>query len=467
MKLEAKIGLFVVLALSALFILSTQVTSISKFNNKYYYVHLHVKDATGLNQGSKVLMNGVGIGEISTLALDKKGVDITLAISLGVEIAKDSTAEVVQESVLGAKQINLKAGVESALLKDGEEVEQTKVYATFDKTSDSMNDAARELQLLMKDLREVLNNEHKEKLREMITSFNNVGHSLDGMLVENRDALRISLNNMKEFTSDFKVTAQVINETLPSIMGRLNNVAVRLDDITANLEHKLPVAVDKFIKIEDNVTTLIDENREALNNTLTSADSFFDSGHEAFDKVDSMLSNFTVSELQVGLNTQYLVRDGYAKSRATFAYLPNPETYYMADIINTSDFTLSAPEDPAHEKGKIYISAQYGKRYGNALLRAGIIESSGGAGVDYFMFNDTLALSFDAFDFGAVNDIRGNNAHLVFQVRYRMLKHLEFFGGWDNFANPDAQNIYFGLGMKFIDNNLKYLLGSAASAAGK
>jgi phospholipid/cholesterol/gamma-HCH transport system substrate-binding protein len=44
-----------------------------------------------------------------------------------------------------------------------------------------------------------------------------------------------------------------------------------------------------------------------------------------------------------------------------------------------------------------------------------------------------------------------------------MLKHLELYGGWDNFLNPGSQNVYLGLGLRFIDNDLKYVIGGASS----
>ncbi|MBD3798981.1 MAG: hypothetical protein IE883_03650 [Epsilonproteobacteria bacterium] len=130
--------------------------------------------------------------------------------------------------------------------------------------------------------------------------------------------------------------------------------------------------------------------------------------------------------------------------------------------MSTDDYTNSVPVK--HQKGETYYSLQYGKRFDNTLFRFGAIESTGGIGVDYFMNHDKFKLSAEAFDFNAVNDFRSQRAHLKAQVRYQMLKHLELYGGWDNFLNPQSQNIFLGLGMRFIDNDLKYTLGAASMA---
>ncbi len=467
MKLEAKIGLFVVLGLVALLMLSTQVNNIGNWNEKGYKIYSYINDATGLELHSHVSMNGVKIGEISDIAVEGRRVKLSFLIQKNVEIAQDSMVVIAQESVLGAKMINITQGKSSISLKDGEILKKFKQYAAFDETSDSVNEAANELKLLMQDLREVLNDEQKENLRQMIKSFRDVGVHLDSMILENRLALSNAIKNFRDMGAGFKQTADTVNKDLPNIMARIDSLTTRLDGISGALENSLPEAVDKFITIEDNVSTIIDENRESLNAALTSADSFFDSGQHAFDKVDSLLSNFTVSELQVGMHGEYLVRDQDSKVYLSVAYLPNPETYYLFDVLSMGDYTRPGIDPSVHEKGKTYISGQYGKRFGDILMRAGVIESTGGVGVDYFANKNKFKASLEVFDFNAVNDVRGENPHVKFMMRYRFLKHLEIYGGWDNPMNSQSQNVYVGVGIKFIDNNLKYLLGSASTMGTK
>lgn len=467
MKLEAKIGLFVVLGLAALLMLSTQVNSIGSWNQKGYRVYAFINDATGLEVHSHVSMNGVKIGEVSAIAVEGRKVKLTFLIGKNVEIARDSVVVIAQESVLGAKMVNITQGESQESLEDQGKLENFKQYAALDETSDSVNDAANELKLLMKDLREVLNEEQKENLRQMITSFKDVGKNLDLLIVDNRAALAAAIENFRDMGAGFTKTADTINSDLPGIMKRIDSLTIKLDTISAHLEQTLPEAVDKFINIEDNVSTVIDENRQSLNDALTSADSFFDSGQEAFDKVDSLLSNFTVSELQVGMHGEYLMRDKDSKIYLSATYLPNPETYYLLDVLSMGDYTRPGIEPTVHEKGKTYISAQYGKRYGDIMIRGGLIESTGGIGVDYFADNSRFKASMELFDFNAVNDVRGENLHAKMLLRYRFLKHIEVYGGWDNFMNAESQNIFLGIGIKFIDNNLKYLLGTSATSLSK
>jgi len=465
MKLEAKIGLFVVMALGALLLLSTQVTSLGKWGNEGYKVQAYVDDASGIEKHSHVLMNGVTVGDVDEIAIDGKRVRLSLMIDKGVKIPKDSSVSVAQESLLGSKVLNIIVGDSAESLQAEGVLSQSKRYASFDQTSDSVNAAAKELELLLKDFRSTLDDEHRAAIQDAIIAFRNVGVNLDGVIVENRDDLHAAIANFRTMSAGFNQTADTVNKDLPAIMARINSLTARMDNISGSLEHNLPEAVDKFVKIEDNVTAILTENRASLKETVSDAGSFFKRGEEAFGKIDTMLSNFTVSELQVAMHTDYMIRDGYGKVYLGVNYLPNPETYYMFDLISTDDYSKYPEVKPGvNKEGETYYSAQYGKRFDNTLLRFGAIESTGGVGVDYFMNHDRIKFSAEAFDFNAVNDVRGTRAHLKAQARYQMLKHLELYGGWDNFLNPQSQNVFLGLGLRFIDNDLKYMTGAASMA---
>ena len=469
MKLEAKIGLFVLMGLTALFFLSTQVTKLGKWNQDNYYLYANIDDASGLELQSKVSMNGVNVGEVSHMAINGRSVKLTLSIHQQVAIPADTSLIILQESMLGAKMINLLAGKSPEDLAPGDEIKDFKRYASFDRTSDSVNAAARQLELLMRDLREVLGETQKTEIKEIITAFRDIGNNLNTLIVENRAGLRNAVDNMSSMGEGFTATANTINADLPKILARIDSITGRLDSMSVALEDSLPEAVDKFLAIEDNVTAVIEENRESLNNALTSADGFFSKGEEAFDKVDSLLSNFTISELQVSFQGDYMVSDEYIKVDIGIIYLPNPETYYMLDLITRDDYSNfdanGNPADPAkHEDSDVLFSAQYGKRFDNFLMRGGVIESTGGIGFDIFADHDRFLLSYDLFDINAQNDVRGTDPHMTVGARYRFLKHFEVYGGWDNFLNSDADNIYFGVGFRFIDNNLKYVLGTSTMA---
>jgi phospholipid/cholesterol/gamma-HCH transport system substrate-binding protein len=284
MKLEAKIGLFVVMALGALLFLSTQVTSLGKWGSDGYSIQAYIEDASGIEKHTHVLMNGVTIGDVEEIEIEGKRVKLTLMVNNDVKIPDDSSVIVAQESLLGSKVINIVVGDSRAFLQSGGVLAQSKRYASFDQTSDSVNAAAKELELLLKDFRSTLDDEHRAAIQEMIIAFRNVGVNLDGVIVDNREDLHEAIINFRAMSAGFAQSADTVNKDLPAIMTRINSLTTRLDNISGSLEHKLPEAVDKFVKIEDNVSAILAENRSSLKTALESAGAFFQKRRRGFRK---------------------------------------------------------------------------------------------------------------------------------------------------------------------------------------
>jgi len=444
MSIEAKVGAFVASGLILLFLLSTQVNDLGSFDEEGKNINAYIVDASGLELKSKVKLNGVEIGYIDDISLVDHKVKLRFFIQEGVEIPVDSTVMVTQDTVLGGKLINISLGKSEQYLPEDGSLSTVGRLSSFEETSDSVDKAAEEARIFLAELRE--------------------------LIAENRKNLFEAIDNFKTMGSEFSKTGKTVNERLPDIMEQIDSLTKRFDSVGSTLDNKLPVAMDKFISLEDNLSDIFSDNKEPLNNALVSADNFFSSGEDAFKKVDKLLSNFTKSELQFGMNAHYMLDDQYIKTYVDINYLPDPSTYYMLSVIATDDYTQTDANgnyvDPqTHDSGKYYVSAQYGKRYDDLLFRAGLIETTGGFGIDYFAMKDNVKITFEAYDFNAENDFRDDSAHLKLGLRYRFLKHLEFYTGWDNFLNSKADNIYLGFGASFTEDSMKYLLGSAAGAA--
>jgi phospholipid/cholesterol/gamma-HCH transport system substrate-binding protein len=108
---------------------------------------------------------------------------------------------------------------------------------------------------------------------------------------------------------------------------------------------------------------------------------------------------------------------------------------------------------------QLKFSLEFAKRWGNLALRLGMIESSGGAGVDYFAYNDRIKFSVDAWNFNS-KEPHNENAHVKGTVNYYLNKVLFVNAGYDNFLNSQRSAAFAGIGLRFDDDDLKYLLGS-------
>ena len=77
-------------------------------------------------------------------------------------------------------------------------------------------------------------------------------------------------------------------------------------------------------------------------------------------------------------------------------------------------------------------------------------------GVDRYQMNEDLKLSLDAWDLD-----RTQNPRLRLILSYKFLKffHLDF--GLDDFVNSERNpNVLLGMGLSFVDDDLKYVISS-------
>ncbi len=105
------------------------------------------------------------------------------------------------------------------------------------------------------------------------------------------------------------------------------------------------------------------------------------------------------------------------------------------------------------------LGLQYARRFGPLTLRGGLIESTAGGGLDFYLFKDSLIASAEIFRF--TDDVR---PRLRAGVTWKFLPFLYAWAGGDELLFPSTRtDLYYGLGVAFTDNDLKILLGSAPS----
>ncbi len=144
---------------------------------------------------------------------------------------------------------------------------------------------------------------------------------------------------------------------------------------------------------------------------------------------------------------------------------PKQDQFYLLGLVSdprgrltVRDNTTGGVKTTTEEwdKSGLLFNAQIGKRFRNLVLRGGILESTGGFGMDYMALNDRLKLTFEAFDFSS-----DRNAHLKGYADVKLFKYLYLTGGWDDFiSNRGNSSSFVGLSIRFEDDDLKYLLTS-------
>ena len=88
----------------------------------------------GLNVGADVMINGIKIGTVVGQELDAESYDakIKLSIASNVNLPKDSAAMISSNGLMGNKFIKIEPGKSKEVLKDGDEISNTKDFKTLE-----------------------------------------------------------------------------------------------------------------------------------------------------------------------------------------------------------------------------------------------------------------------------------------------------------------------------------------------
>ncbi len=486
MKTEAKVGLFITLSLFFLFGLLSQLSSFDNLFKKGYPISAKINDGSGLKDKAKVKLKGVNIGYVEKVTLLNNDVVTELMIDEGVKIPSDSLIIISQDSLLGGKFLDIKPGISSEILAPNALLEKEEKVSSIADASTAADQAFQEISLLVRDLRDIFNDGGKSDIQETLANLKEFTALLASISNEDNQTIHdiiahtsSTINKFGMMSDEFMTTSkefsklgQGINKDLPKIMARLDSITKYLDNVSATLDSKIPTALDKFVTLEDNLNDTIEGNKDKLSSALTSVDGFFSESTETMQKVDKYLDSMIKSELHVEMRSDEVYDDGgYSKSHFNLTLKPDPSRYYMIGVTSGPSFEANPEFDRGyagnkkHESGEFLLSAQYGKRFDDLLFRVGLIEGQGGFGIDYFALNDTLKMSANMFDFNAVNDIRGENLNLTTTMRYQFFKHINAYVSANNILNSRANSVSAGIGVSFVDNDLKTLLGTAASSA--
>jgi phospholipid/cholesterol/gamma-HCH transport system substrate-binding protein len=215
LEVELKVGLFVTigvtLAMVAILILGS-AQSLTQSKNHY---ETHMATAEGLISGAKVMMSGIHVGTIDSMAFDGERRDVLLKFSVDKKssewVRKDSSVEVLTQGVLGDKFLSLVPGTElSPKLPDGAEVtmhagrDLTQFLSKGDQLLVTLNTISSDLSNVIKSFE--ANNRSEELFAGLATSAKNLAmiteklnHQMDDIplktAVKNMNSILDKINN--------------------------------------------------------------------------------------------------------------------------------------------------------------------------------------------------------------------------------------------------------------------------------
>jgi len=192
-------------------------------------------------------------------------------------------------------------------------------------------------------------------------------------------------------------------------------------------------------------------------------------------------------DIRIHPNEDYFYLVEIIASEKGFAYRKREERDYITpdghvvspqqvDITNPHTFLMIEPQDvyikrkDTYKRNTFKFGLQFGKVFSNIALRFGLFEGSGGVGLDFEIpfesekFRWVTTLEF--FDMHGWNRRDDKRPHLKWINRMFILRSIYCVFGAEDFASKRNAGIFAGVGVRFGDDNVKYILSSMSGAGG-
>src|SRR5271155_5031885 len=119
------VGVFAILGIAALGILSISLGKISLFPTPGYTLYASFDNISGLKTGDQVQLAGVQVGKVVHIGLKDLRARVALRIDDGVEIDADAIAAVKTSGIIGDKYVSIQLGPSDRYLRNGDTIRQT------------------------------------------------------------------------------------------------------------------------------------------------------------------------------------------------------------------------------------------------------------------------------------------------------------------------------------------------------
>lgn len=442
---ELKVGLFAVVTIGIITFATVRVGDQSIISGGGYELMGVFGNATGLYPKASVEVSGVTVGVVKKVGLTPDGkAQVTMGVNRDIHLSQNSRAFLKTRGFLGEGYVEIVPGDPSLPpLKDGGFFTQTDSGGDVQGLVNQFSAIAGDVKDVAHTIKGWTNEEEGGQIALTVNNLNEFVKILRDVTVKNQENLDRIVANMADLTHEIKEMVHESRSNVEGSMERLNSITQKIDEGRGT--------IGKLVNDP--------QTAEKLNDSL--------------DSLNDALGGFKKMELGLGFHTEYQTTNNY-KNYFHASLAPTPDKAVLVEIVTdptppikrtqrTSDITVGGTtttvktENAQLNRYGVLFSAQLAKKFYDFTVRGGLIESTGGVGLDYN--RGPLGLSFSAFDFQTkFNEkprIKGmGTVHLT--------DNLFVLGGLDDPLNPTADTNYFmGGGFRIVEDDIKSLIGSA------
>jgi phospholipid/cholesterol/gamma-HCH transport system substrate-binding protein len=488
----ARIGLFMITGLIILgvFIIKIEDIPVGERGDRLE-VSARFPSVAGLDRKAAVRIAGVRVGKVEEITLDGSEALLHLSLDPHVRLHEGAWAQITSLGMLGDKYIEIIPGDPNAPLLPGGTVLGGQTTPSFDDVMRVATEIGEDVKEVTEALRGSIGGPQGEvAIEEIVANIRELTASLKVLIAENQANVNATTANFRDFSA-------TLRDEMPKITEKLNTLADQLNDVVGENKEDLQASMGNIREITERLQDSADNlnqitgkiaSGEGSIGKLVNDETTVDNLNETLDSIEDGVATLNETmgryrryQLQVALRGEALTANDESRMAFGFDLWTTKNRFFRLEGVDipygrvktdaqyvTTTYPDGTTESYLQERikvsDKIGINAQVGYRaFPNTTVRAGLIESTGGVGVDHRidLGKRPMILVFEAWDFGREFD---QGIHLKFEGRYFISPHIFLTAGWDDPLVSERSSVLFGGGITWNDEDVKYSLGLAGSA---
>ncbi len=427
MTKEAKVGAF---TLGGILLLAVVLAHLSGFHlggSSCYRLYVGFTKAVGLVPQSTVCLSGVPVGKVESIVNEGAGVTVTMDINKGVRIPRDSTVTIESTGVMGEKFVSIMPGKgDTHLFEDGDYIigyDEEGMDAMFA----NISKAVVQVQDMLVSINEIISDPQlKGTVVDMAVNMRDASAHISGLMAGLEEMVYMNQGNVQQIAQNLAAATAGMQRTMASVEHMMENMdSVAGDPQTAeNLRLTLQNIADTSARVERMAANI--EGVVADPQTAEDLRATIHNARELTDKADKMMGS--VSKVQVKPSVDVL----YSGKNSDW------RTNFNVDVMEEKGAFLSLGVDDIGQDN--LFNAQIGKRQGNLGVRAGVIASKPGIGLDGYV-GKKWKFSADAYDL--------NDVSLRLRAQYEISDETYLMGEFNDVTDHDKRAAYMGIRKTF------------------
>jgi phospholipid/cholesterol/gamma-HCH transport system substrate-binding protein len=487
MSQTIKVGIFMTAALALLAWLILRVEDWSLFGDQGRPVDALFESVVGLDDKAAVRVAGVRVGRVDGIALEGRRARVTLLVDEKLVLTEGAEAVIANQGLLGDKFIELYPGPEGApRLPDGT-VLPGRTPISFDQAMAKLGEIGDTIQSTIGGL-----DSGEGGIGELVASMKATADELRALIAENRGSVGSTVANFERFSATLADELPRLTAQIERVLGQVDSVVAEnrenlsesisnIKELTTSVQRSvdnLNTITDRMAKGEGTIGKLLtsDEAHDELVGALQSVETGVSKLGDTLGRIDRVrldlgMEGFYLSEVEDWRNSfrvDVLPRgdDSTRLYRFELTGDPRGRISEFEEIVTVTRPDGSVETTTTHrlerdERKQLY-SALLGFPFweGRGRIWGGLIDNTGGVQVDYGIVPEKLWLTFEAYDFSRELEL---DPHLRLSAIWFPWRHLYVRGGYDDPLVDELRSPFLGAGMRWSDEDLKYLLGSVPS----